>query len=406
MTERSFDFKTDIKVELLIPTPGVFILGQSLLDGPDLLGADTDTAEWVDTLADVAEIYINEGMDIRGGILTTANPTIAEIVMQTETYDPNANRAVHVGTGIRVSVRQFPTTVPDYWTIIFVGKITNYETTYNFTGVNTIAFQAADALQSVINTGIPSFTTPSSPSPITEAIAALEPYMPNGVINTVGLGTWSYTPQYAATNTTVGEILNQILDTEIAAAYIDMATQELYLVDNAMLRYIANDLNNPSFYTDAIFSTTHPTTYDPTHYCIADIAFTSTTDDAANEIIASRLDNGYTLYERNTDSIDLYGKVALRATPNVWSNNQLQLWLNRVNARLDIRKVKNISFRMLDENNNIRPDRDVNTWFFNACKVIFNKGGLDIQENYLISRVEHRILPTTWETNLELWKGL
>lgn len=405
MTQRKFDFKTDLRVELLVPNAGIFVLGQSVLDGTDVLGADTDVATWVDTLADVVEIYINQGMDVRGGILCTPNPTIASIRLRSVEFDPNNNRAVHVGTRIRVSGLQFPDTAPSTWTTIFSGKIANYETTYNYEGINEIRFDAVDLLQDAINTGISAFNTASSPSPITQAINELAQYMPNGVINSVGSGTWAYTPQYAATNTTAGEILNQILDTEIAVAYLKVGTEELYLWDNAFLRLVSANLYG-EIGTGAIFSTEHPATYDPKHYCISEIVFGATTDDVANEIIATRLDNGYRLVERNTDSIDLHGRVQLGAEPNVWSNNQLQLWLNRVKTKTDIKRAKSISFRMLDQNANIRADRNIDEWFLNDCTVNFDKGGFTINENYLISRVEHTITPTTWDTTLELWKGL
>lgn len=396
MANDIFDFKQHIKVELGLPTAGVFILGQSLLDGPDVLSAGGGLT-YIDTLADVVSVDFTIGFDQNTGFMTQAAPATATIVMQSNTYDPNSNRAVHVGTDIRVSYQPKPDTTPLLWLTLFEGKITAYDVAYDFYGTNVISFQCADALQSAINTIIPSFTTPSSPSPITEALSALSTYTPGGFINITGT-PWVYTPQYALTNVSVGQILNEITDTELGMAFLNMDTGavDFYAYD-ALRNYITN--NPPTL----MFSTTHST--DPNHVCINDIVLSASGVDAVNEIKATKLSGGATQTKSNTDSIDLYGRVALEATPNVSSDNLLTLWLARTTVKTDIRQAKQIGFNPILNTGKFSTGYGLTALFMQTMNINFQKGSVSFDDDYIISRVTHAITPTDWQINLELWKG-
>lgn len=396
MANDIFDFKQHIKVELGLPTAGVFILGVSVLDGPDVLSAGGGLS-YVDTLADVVNIDISLGFDQNSGLTTQTAPAVATIVMQSDTYDPNTNRAVHVGTDIRVSYLPQPDTNPLGWLTLFEGKITTYDVAYDYYGTNTITFQCADALQNAINTVIPSFTTPSSPSPITEALTALEPYMPGGFINTFGT-PWAYTPQYAVTNVTAGELLNEITDTELGMAFLDFDTGALSFYAYDVLRnYIGS--NPPNL----LFSTNHST--DPSHICINNIVLGAKASDAVNEIRATKLSGGSTQTKSNTDSIDLYGRTSLEIAPNLSSDNLLTLWLARTTVKTDIRNAKQIGFNPILDSGKFSTGYFLNALMLQTVNIEFQKGNVDFNDNYIVSRVLHYITPTTWDINLELWKG-
>jgi hypothetical protein len=396
MANNIFDFKKHIKVELGLPTAGVFILGVSVLDGPDVLSAGGGMT-YVDTLADVVSVDFSIGFDQNTGFMTQAVPATATIVMQSETYDPNSNRAVHVGTDIRVSYQPQPDTSPLLWLTLFEGKILSYEVAYNFIGTNVITFECADALQSAINTIIPLFTTPSSPSPITEGITALEPYLPGGFVNITGT-PWVYTPQYNYTNTTVGQILNELTDAELGMAYLslDSGAVQFYAYDE-LHNFITN--NPPTLN----FSTTHST--DPNHVCINNIVLGASGSDAVNEIKATKKTGGATQTKSNTDSIDLYGRTALEVSVNVSSDNLLTLWLARTSVKNDIRQAKEIGFNPILDSGKFSTGYGLTALFMQTMNIDFNKGGVTFNDDYIISRVTHAITPTDWQVNLELWKG-
>lgn len=395
MANNIFDFKKHLRVELGLPVAGAFILGQSLLDGPDVLA--NGGMSYVDTLADVVSFDFSIGFDQNTGFMTQAAPATATIVMQSDTYDPNSNRAVHVGTDIRVSYLPQPDTNPLMWLTLFEGKITTYNVAYNFYGTNVITFECADALQNAINRIIPSFTTPSSPSPLSEAITALAPYMPGGFINTFGT-PWVYTPQYAYTNYTVGEILNELTDAELGMAFLDLDTGALsFYAYNVLHNYL---IDNPA---NLLFSTTHST--DPNHICINDIVLGASGSDAVNEIKATKLSGGTTQTKSNTDSIDLFGRTALEATPNVSSDNLLTLWLARTSVKNDIRQAKQIGFNPILDTGKFSTGYYLNALFLQTVNIDFQKGSVSFNDDYIISRVTHAITPTDWQINLELWKG-
>ena len=395
MANDIFDFKTNIKVELGLPVAGAFILGQSLLDGPDVLA--NGGMSYVDTLAEVVSIDIDTGFDQINGLTTQAKPSTASIAMQSETYDPNSNRAVHVGTDIRVSYQPKPDTTPLLWLTLFEGKISRYEVSYNFTGTNVIYFECIDTLQNAINTVIPAFNTPSSPSPLTEVITALEPYLPGGFVNITGT-PWAYTPQYAYQNVTVGEILNEITDVELGMAYLSMETGAVqFYAYNELHNFIAN--NPPTLN----FSTTHST--DPNHICINDIVLGATGSDAVNEIIVKKTIGGATQTKSNTDSIDLFGRTSFDGTINASSDNILSLWLARTSVKNDIRQAKQIGFNPILDSGKFSTGYALTSLFMQTMNIDFNKGGVTFNDDYIISRVIHAITPTDWQVNLELWKG-
>lgn len=396
MANDIFDFKTNIKVELGLPVAGVFILGQSVLDGSDVL-ASSGGFSYVDTLADVVSIECNYGFDQNTGFMTQAAPSTATIVMQTDDYDPNSNRAVHVGTDIRVSYQPQPDTDPLNWLPLFTGKITAYDVAYNFTGTNVITFECADALLNAINTPIASFTTPSSPSPLTEALTALQPYAPGSAINYWGT-PWVYTPQYALTNTTFGTILNELTDAELGMAVLNVDTGLIdFYAYNVLHTYIAD---NPA---NLLFSTTHST--DPNHICINNIVLGASGSDAVNEIKATKKTGGASQRRSNTDSIDLFGRTALDVTVNVSSDNLLTLWLNRTSVKNDIRQAKQIGFNPILDSGKFSTGYYLNALFLQTVNINFNKGSVAFNEDYIVSRVTHSITPTDWQINLELWKG-
>jgi len=396
MANDIFDFKQHIKVELGLPTAGVFILGVSVLDGPDVLAASGGFS-YVDTLAEVVAIDFSLGFDQNTGYMTQTAPATATVVMQSATYDPNANRAVHVGTDIRISYQPQPDTDPLVWLTLFEGKITTYSVAYDYYGTNVITFECADALQNAINTTIPLFATPSSPSTISQGLTALAPYLPGATINTFGT-PWAYTPQYSLPNATVGNILNELTDAELGMAFLDFDTGILsFYAYNVLRNYIAD---NPA---NLLFSTVHST--DPNHICINDIVLGATGNDAVNEIIATKMSGGSSQSKSNTDSIDLYGRTSLEATVNLSSDNLLTLWLARTSVKTDIRNAQAIGFNPILDTGKFSTGYYLNALLMQTVNIYFDKGGVQFDEDYIVSRVTHSITPTDWNINLELWKG-
>jgi hypothetical protein len=397
MANNVFNFKTDVRVELSIPSTGVFILGQSVLDGSDLLAdGSTGTFNWVDTLADVISIETDTGVNLDAGVLTQTRPGTATIVMQTKTYDPMINPAVHTGTGIRISYRPNPDTFPAIWEIIFTGRIGSYDVAYDFNGLNTITFEAVDRTQDLINTIIPLFTTPSSPTPVQEAFYALDPYFGGGATYMASTG-WAQLPQYNLTNVTAGDIMNELTDAELGFMFIDPRNEDLNF-------YAYNDIKAQiTSGAPLYFSNTHSTAYN--HYCFTDILFDSNFDSACNEIKATLKSGGTAQTIRNTDSSDLYGLIKLEKTVNLANASYLTSWLTKLSLKTELRKVKSITYPVIWDNGKVHSISQ-GQLLFSRANVDLNKNGVVINQDYIVTRVTQIMTPTSWDTTLELWKGV
>lgn len=392
-----FDFKTDFRVQVGIPTNGVFILGQSVLDGTDVLADSTTGAiTWVDVLAEVNNINISVGANVNSGLLMQSVPSTASIQMQSATYDPSQNPAIHAGTPIRVQYR--PGLDPDrtLWFNRFIGKIKSYSVSYDFFGNNTIDFECVDLMQDWVNTSLPGFTSAAGQT-FEQISNVLVGYFPGSSSTSPG---WSKFGAYSAVDTTVGTVLNEILDGELGFASITPAT-ELLEIDN--YDTIVSKKDGPLVMS---FSNIHNTDPAAKHVCMTDLVIEANTDETANEIIVNLIPTGATYTTRNTDSADLYGKVALTTDLMLQNSTYVNSWFDKINLQTKIRKVKSVSFNPIDDDGLIRSVfRQLTKSFMAKVLVEFETDNIFFAEVYLTTRMTETITPTTWDVSLELWKG-
>jgi len=66
--------------------------------------------------------------------------------------------------------------------------------------------------------------------------------------------------------------------------------------------------------------------------------------------------------------------------------------------------VKAVSFPAKNRDGTIR-DIIGGERLFKCVNVYYNLGGVEIDEDYLITRVTDLMTPTSWDVTLELWKG-
>lgn len=102
----NFNLGTDVKVQLLTPPAGAFILGQSLLGGTDVLSDGESTWENVSTEG-VTGISWSRGMGLDGAIRVIEAGT-CQLSFLTQTFDPWVDPNVRVGAQMRIVLEREP----------------------------------------------------------------------------------------------------------------------------------------------------------------------------------------------------------------------------------------------------------------------------------------------------------
>lgn len=392
-----FSLQDDLKIEFEGQS-GAFIVSVSVLDGPATLSTSSSVA-WVDLLCKTISVSINRGVPIQLGYMTDPEPGIAEITLTTPGYDPLSNNFLHVGTPAKISVRRQPDTAPTTWTTLFTGKIKAFDVSYNADGLNLITLTLVDDLEAFLNQILPTYIISGAPKTWYDLCDNLVTNYYEPAISYLSTTGTSLFPNYNITTpVSIGDLFNELLDGELGFVYVGRQYGALYTLSREDIRSLKG-----SGYTYQ-FSTVHDDN-DPDHICITGLEIGARNDEIANEILFTLAsDTTLTELNSNPDAIDLYGSVKLEATLNLYDQTQLAEVAQFIVLNNNLRRVKSIS------TNTIRRDGTLsnivqNDLLFSNVGVYYNKAGVEINDEYIVTRVSDYIDGDTWDTTLELWRG-
>lgn len=105
----------------------------------------------------------------------------------------------------------------------------------------------------------------------------------------------------------------------------------------------------------------------------------------------------------DTDSRDLVGAKTLDVEVNLANASELLAFANYALTLSDQQNIKSLSFDCF----NHRDGNLYELWQMQpgtCLQLDVRTGQLHVDENYLISRINHIITPNTWQTDLELWR--
>lgn len=397
MANDVFNLDTDLRIEFEGQS-GAFIVSVSVLDGPATLSGSSAVA-WVDLLCETISVDINRGVPIQLGYMSDLEPGTATVQLTTPGYDPIANNFLHVGTPARISVRRQPDTAPTTWTTIFTGQVKAFNVSYNAQGLNLITLTLVDDLEAFLNQILPTYIISGAPKYWYDLCDNLVTNYYAPASSNLSITGTSLFPNYNLTEpVTIGELFNELMDGELGFAYVGRQYGTL----NTLSREDIRSLQGVGYTYQ--FSTVHDD-LDPNHICITSLDIGAANNDIANEILFS-LKSNPTLTELNSnpDAIDLYGSVKLEATLNLYDQTQLAEVTQFIVLNNNLRRVKSLS------TNTIRRDGTLsnivqNDLLFDVVGVYYNKAGVEINDEYIVTRVRDYIDADTWETTLELWKG-
>lgn len=392
MANDVINLRDNVKVEFYIPTAGNWIWSVSTWDGGDVFGGSSSSMAWTDLLCETFEIEIERGCDVNSGILLNPGKSVASIKMQSATYDPFANGTIHAGTPVQVSVETNPDTDPGAWTTIFTGNVGSFSTSYTADGLNQINIVAVDAMQAFLNTRLASYSITAGSTAADNIDALVTAYWP---------GSWyldtDFITQLAATtytDTTIGEIMNDLLNSELGYLWASRDGELTFMCHNAF----DNIINNGAIW---FFSTTHSTDVD--HICMSDLNIDSDNRNLPNQLALTY--GGGTVTRTNQDAFDLYGAIALDVTAPLYTAADVTAWFDAITLTTRMRRVQSITFQPIQRDGTMRAYMASDN-LFQCVNVDYAKNALTVNEDYIITRQRDVITPTSWDITLELWRGI
>jgi hypothetical protein len=389
----NFDIATDLKVEMLLPqgVTNVFVLGISLLDGPDVLGTDgSGTLEWQDLACEVNRVQMSIGGSIASNVYFQANSGQANLQLQSWTFDPNNYSFIRPGTEIRVRLSRL-----GYDRILWYGTVDNIDVSYAPDQQNQITIDATDLWALLVNRRFDYLpTTPLLPS---EAIQlAIDEVAATGF--TIPFDSFSINPEWYMTgtqalNTTFGAVAAECLTTGLGFIHIDPNTG--YLI------YRPRATSGVPVYT---VGNNHG---DPNHLCMADLESVTQSEDIYNTVVVNQKyefmgDPKFSQLYTDQDSIDLFGQRSEDFSVDLATTLDADSWANAVFQPKPITRVQSVVTPAVNR------DRDlteaVEFMPGDYIGVYYVTDNIDIDTNYTITRVRHSIDVNNWFTTLETWK--
>jgi len=406
----NFDISKDLKIELLLPQDGLFTLGISLLGGPDVLGSGSifilgdsllgstdvlsDSARsfaWQSVECETVKVQISVGGTIDDATTFEPEPSTANFVIQSSTFDPNNNPNIRASTKIRASVQ-----TSDISRVLFIGYIDTMEVTYYTSGLNLITINAFDLYKNIVNNRIASFDTTTLPASFAtpyEVFLTLADSLGTD-LSPFSLPVEGKIPKVDLTNVIPAELMNEAIEVGLAIVWIDPITEKLTIVP----RPLAGAASEDTF----TIGNNHG---DPNHLCMSEINVKSDADRIFNSLTVSRKDGGGSVVAlKDQDLIDLYGISSLDKVINVTTNAELTRWANAVFAQTSTKLVESVTTPAIDRKGNITESA-----FFVPGMLVgvsYNTDNVSIEGYYSIIRVNHSIDVNTWFTTLELWRAV
>lgn len=384
-----FSLKTNIRVEFEIATAGTWIWSVSSWDSGDTWGGTSSGLVWTDLLCESFQINIERGCEVDSGILVNPSQNKTTVRMQSTTYDPFNNSTIHAGTGVRISIDEDGTGT---WTVIYIGKVQSFKTSYNAEGLNNIEFVAVDDMTAFLNTRLATYS-------ITAGLTTAD--IIDDLVVTYWPGNWNLDTNYLTTlaattytNTTIGEVLNDVLNSELGYLYVTQDGEITYIAHSTFDQIV---YTGPAYY----FESTHSAAAG--HICMSDLVMDANSNNLPNQIVATNATTSLTA--TNTDAVDLYGALAFTVPTIVQNSTELQKVLDAITLNVRLRRAQSVTFQPIARDGNLRSwhlaDR-----LFNCVNVSYDKGGLALNEDYIVVKQSDTITPESWDTTLELWRGI
>lgn len=315
----------EFRIQVSVPQDGIFTLGQSLLNGTDVLG---DAYQWDVYQDELVEITYQKNRDVTSGIFVRPSAETADVVVRTPDLNPNINADIHPNTKIKIDVK----TIDDVdWVNLITGFISDVSVQYSYDAQPITFLGIEDGMTRLLNAPI-SYTRPAGLLSDT-----MDDFMPlaitaAGLTDSVYTYSWTTVPAaytyyrsshgaLSYSDTTVGTILNDLMDAELGNVVLSGTT------------FIPRGRNaNNSVYW--VGNTTDFDTFE--------IGYN--VDYLFSDIVASLTSAPGTYYTKsNTDVSSFFGTIRQQVSVNLKDSTELQSWMTSVIAQSPALRVLNYS---------------------------------------------------------------
>ena len=368
---------------------GEFLIGTSLLGGEDVL-APSSGLKWQDVGCETSNAVLSIGGSISDAIYFQPEPATANLTLQSYDLDPTVNKNIRANTKIRVRLDS-----PEIDRVLFVGYIDTINVTYYPDGPNLIRITAYDVYKSLVNLRIADWDTTALPAgyATTDDVFELVALETGIGLSSNSLPTVGRIPAVQIDNILVPDVINDAIEVGLAVVWIDQETEELTV--------IPRPTSSEGTATTYVVGNNHSS--DPYHLCLAEINVSSDADAVYNSLyVALTSDNETFVFEKDQDSIDLYGESAIDVAINTTDATELARWASAVYIQAPTKLVSQV----VTPAKNRLGDLTAAAVFTpgTLVGVSYTTNQLDIVGYYTIIRVSHEIDVNNWFTTLELWK--
>lgn len=315
----------DFRIQVATPAAGIFTLGQSVLNGTDVLG---DSYQWDIYSDELVEISFSNNKDVTSGIFTRPQAKTAEIRVRTSGLNPNLNPDIHPNTRIKLEVK----TIDDVsFNSLLTGFINDVQVSYFHDAQPVITINMEDGMNRLLNAPI-SYTraagylstTMADFMPLAITAAGLSDPVYTYDYETIVPVYTGYTSQHGAlayTNVTVGQILADLMDAELGNLYLSGTTFYPHGRDAYVSTYYVG--NTSDFDTFEIGYNRD--------YLFSDIVVALTSAPTVQ----------YTL--NNSDVSSFFGNIVQNVTVNLQDVEELKRWMASVISRSPALRVTSFS---------------------------------------------------------------
>lgn len=388
-----FDIATDLKVEMYLPqgVSNVFVLGISLLGGPDVLGDDSSgTLAWQDLACEVNQVQTSIGGSIASNVYYQADAGKATIQLQSWDFDPNTYSYIRPGTPVRVRL-----TRDAYDRILWYGTVDNIDVTYAPDQPNQITIDATDLWALLVNRRF-DYEPTTALVPSAAIQLAIDEVAATGFV--IPFDSFSVNPEWnmsgtPALNTTFGAVAADCLTTGLGFIHIDP--------DTGYLIYRPRATSGVPIY---IVGNNHG---DENHLCMADLDTVTHSEDIYNTVLVNQKNEylGNPKFSElyiDQDSIDLFGQRSEDFTVDLATTVDADAWANAVFAPKPVTRVQQVVTPAIDRNRDLTAAAEFMPGDY--VGVVYQTDDINIDTNYTVTRVRHSIDVNNWFTTLETWK--
>lgn len=411
----TFRIDEDVKIELYGSTS--FIIGESKLGGPALLGDLSPT--WHPLTCGVVSVDIDRGFSVNQSILPTLEVGTASIVLSGFAVDPTLNPLFELNAEIRVLIRPPGETT---YSPIFTGFVDDIQTSYSADGYITTNLQCTDWLSKILNITVDAGAYIAPEENFANRVNRIIddfilPAYPDIEISPAWFpeyGGSMFPEEFGARGaTTTGELLNEVMQGE-AGMIVASRTGVVYGFGRYYYDYLMDEFDLGTVGDDFGFSNDHSTSLD--HFCMGDIETAFGKNDIANEITARFSSNvdlagELEIVNRNPVSINAVGSIPFEAelyvavgpTESEWL--YLQSWTDDLVLPDGQVRVKSLTWSPIRRDGLLN-----NSWDWDPgyaiTRVRIEYPSHTIDGKYIVSRLTHSITPENWVMSAELWKGI